>query len=210
VSENIDPPQLKPRGFRSERCPVCSLPPASCICAHIAKANNSKVHVVLFRHPKEKKRASGTGFLALACMSNVTLLEPGEEARLFSGEFPGPIAMLFPPDGEDQLFAPAAHPDLRPGTIVVPDGSWNEARRMVRRHSNVRAIPRVSPQWEHSRWIANPLRQDKWNRPCTAEALGMWLEEQGETEVAAQLRKSLHAFVEAHRANRGDLRKNAN
>lgn len=196
----------KPRGFRTERCTICSLPPASCICAHLQSVSSPTIQVVLFRHPNEKKRASGTGFLALHCVEKATILVPGEEDRLFSGEFPEPIALLFPPDGEENLFLPPAHPDLRPATIVVPDGSWHEARRMVRRHDRVRNLPRVSPQWEHSRWIEQPLRLDKWNRPCTIEALGMWLAEQGEQASADQLRTSLTAFVDAHRTCRGDIR----
>ena len=114
--------------------------------------------------------------------------------------------LLFPPDGAEAMpetqSACTQSPPTENLTLLVPDGSWQEARRMVRKHAYLRSLPRVSPQML-IRWIDNPLRRDRWERPCTAEAVGQWLQEHGQTAVAEALRISLCAFVQAHWNARG-------
>lgn len=192
----------QPRGFRSNRCPVCSLPTAHCICSHLQPAPCG-VRVVLLRHPKEAWRSSGTGFLALRGLQHAELCEPEQISQRFTEGFPAHCALLFPGDGEEAM--PTEAIPSQPGqvqTLLVPDGSWQEVRRMVRKRIDLLRLPRVSPVLQ-GRWIADPLRQDKWTRPCTAEAIGQWLANVGEWQASEQMQKSLRAFVAAHWTARG-------
>jgi len=197
-------PKNASRGFRSTRCTACQLPIQHCICAH-AQNMAAPLHLILLRHPKEAWRSSGTGALLLRCLQGMTIIEPAQwEARQQQG-FSEPIAILFPPDGEECLKHPetaSTTEPLRPQTLIIPDGSWLEARRMVRKNEFLRNLPRVSPNMS-TRWITDPLRIDKWERPCTAEAVGQYLQDLGFAQHAILLRQQLLHFVAAHRKARG-------
>jgi len=190
------------RGQRSERCPNCNLPMQWCFCSNI-ETEDVPTRIILLRHPKEKFRSSGTGFLPGLCLKKFQIVEP-EELELQLKGLEGPVALLFPPDGDSDGRLPEYSPNRMDGlkTLIVPDGSWSEARRMVRRSPELRQLPRVSPPMG-DRWLATPLRQDKWNRPCTAEAIGHWLINEGCLGAANQLRQVLVQFVEAHWRARG-------
>jgi len=192
------------RGFRSTRCPKCLLPQPHCLCAQ-ARSTPAPLSLILLRHPKEAWRSSGTGALLLRCFEGAELVEPSQwDARQALG-FEEPVAILFPPDGEDCLRnpqSPDVAPQIIPRTLIVPDGSWMEARRMVRKNDYLRTLPRVSPCMA-TRWIADPLRVDIWERPCTAEAVGQYFADLGWNEPAAMLREQLFQFVAAHRKARG-------
>lgn len=191
------------RGQRSERCPQCRLPLAWCFCTELEPPFDIGVSLILLRHPHEKFRSSGTGFLPGLCVNDFRILEP-EELETVRTNLQEPVALLFPPDGFSDGRLPDCPPTQLPGiqTLIVPDGSWSEARRMVRRSEWLRNLPRVSPAIPQA-WLSNPLRNDKWSRPCTAEAIGHWLFEFGATAAAERLKQQLQKFVEAHRKARG-------
>jgi len=210
--------KARSRGFRTERCPVCSLPLVNCVCSQLKQAS-SNIHIVLLRHLSEAVRPSGTGFLALYCIQSSELLLPTDLDAFLAKHAHEKMALLFPPDGAEAmpdsakvLLDTCTQPKGIPvQTLIVPDGSWQEARRMVRKHALLRSLPRVSPQML-TRWIDNPLRSDKWVRPCTAEAIGQWLQEREQQAAAEALRISLRAFVDAHWKARGvklDVMQNA-
>lgn len=190
------------RGQRSERCSQCNLPIQWCFCSQ-TEAVAIPTRILLLRHPKEKYRSSGTGFLPSLCVQRFQIVEPDELDGLLN-LLEKPVALLFPPDGDSDGRLPDYLPNRIEGlkTLIVPDGSWSEARRMVRRSSNLRSLPRVSPPMAE-RWLPMPLRNDKWNRPCTAEAIGHWLIHEGCDQAANQLRQILVQFVSAHWKARG-------
>ncbi len=190
------------RGQRSERCPRCNLPKQWCFCSQ-TEILDLPTQIILLRHPKEKFRSSGTGFLPSLCLKSFQIVEPEELETLLKG-LETPIALLFPPDGDSDGRLPDYSPNRMEGlkTMIVPDGSWSEARRMVRRSPELRQLPRVSPPMG-DRWLSMPLRQDKWNRPCTAEAIGHWLANEGYMQATDRLRHILIQFVEAHWKARG-------
>jgi len=194
-----------PRGFRTSRCPLCSLVAPLCVCEALHFVP-SAIPVVLLRHPREAERSSGTGFLAMQCLGG-TLLEPELLDAWLDAHATQKIALLFPPDGEEALGSVAGigntpEAGLLPEILIVPDGSWSEARRMVRKNPRLRGFPRVSPQMG-APWLERALRTDKWVRPCTAEALGQWIAQTGDTACADNLRQALVAFVNAHLKARG-------
>ncbi|HSQ40703.1 MAG TPA: tRNA-uridine aminocarboxypropyltransferase [Fibrobacteraceae bacterium] len=196
------------RGFRIPRCAVCQLPQDKCICKHLSPIL-SDISLVLLQHRKEIWRSSGTGNLVLRCFANAKRLAPEDVDAFLNEAIIEDVVLLFPPDGEEiQGPSTSAHPSLggHPRILLVPDGSWSEARRMVRKNPRLRSLPRISPPIG-SPWIRNPLRQDKWERPCTAEAIGRCFEAWGQKSIAQQLRRSLQLFVDAHWQARGGIPK---
>jgi DTW domain-containing protein YfiP len=201
----MDVSEKKSRGLRTNRCPGCNLPHENCVCGHLIPVP-CNIRVCILRHHKEAHRSSGTAILALRGLQNSELLDPNTVNEFLQANSPEGMAMLFPPDGQDQLtnFPSTAEMFQQVKILIVPDGTWMQTRKMVRKNPLLKALPRVSPQML-TRWTENPLRLDKWERPCTAEAIGQWLGEAGETGAASHLRHCLQVFVEAHWKARGGM-----
>ena len=105
---------------------------------------------VLVQHPSEGHKTTNTGHLAARALvgshrcvfrSRTAPLDPAP--RLGS-----PAYVLFPSEGS------CAPGDVPTGaTIVVPDGTWTQARKMIRTAASLRDLPRVAlPSGAHARW----------------------------------------------------------
>lgn len=168
----------RPTKAPAPRCIRCRLLEELCICEVIRKAaerlkGSVTTRVILVTHAYEKTQVSHTGHL-------VPELLEGAEQRWCAGRNPAPelghlleggarALVLFPDAG-----APCLRPEdsgLSPGlTLVVPDGTWRQARRVAHRHPVISALPRVTlPGLGPARWTvrrsARPLGL------CTLEAL---------------------------------------
>lgn len=111
------------RGRRLPRCSGCGLPYTVCMCDELVVVEH-RVPVVVVMHPIEIQKTSNTGQLAARVLAHATV-RPSSEPFDF-----GPSLLLFPHENA-RVLSPE---DLRDGTLlVVPDGSWRQARRMARR-----------------------------------------------------------------------------
>ncbi len=116
------------RTRRLPRCPRCNQAEAACICdALVRVAIRTKVLVLV--HHLEARKTTNTGRLAA--------LGLGARLGLWGDRDADPPAL---PDGRVLLLFPSeASRPLVPGdatsdaTLVVPDGSWPQARKMARR-----------------------------------------------------------------------------
>lgn len=115
-----------------------------CVCAHVPRVA-VRTEFLIVRHAKESWRTTNTARLASLAIPSVTLVDygglGGDRARL--GEiveaFLGPDTwVLFPGAGE---WFPRETPPLR---LVVPDGSWRQARNILRRVRGLDGLPRLS------------------------------------------------------------------
>jgi DTW domain-containing protein YfiP len=94
-------------------------------------------HIALVMHRREVGKPSNTGGLALQLFSN--------SRRYVRGLIEGPADLsdlarpdrrtwlLFPSEDAEVLTEEMVAEDPRPITLVVPDGTWAQARRAVRR-----------------------------------------------------------------------------
>lgn len=127
------------------QCPRCARPQSHCLCRLIPHLE-SRTRVLLLQHPSEVNHALNTARLAALGLVNAelrvgevfedlaTLLNPaGYEARLL---FPGDDAQLLCPEN--------AMPDDRPLLLVVPDGTWRKARKLLHLNPLLAALPRVT------------------------------------------------------------------
>jgi DTW domain-containing protein YfiP len=143
-----------------------------------------RVEVVFLRHASERDRLSNTGHWAALALEGSSVLElgvPGEpldEAALDAR-------------GGWVLF-PSPHPPPRDGPprrLIVPDGTWAQARRMVQRVPALRALPRLAIG------AAPPalrLRRPVQGGMSTLEAVAAALRALGDAQAASAL-EALHA-----------------
>jgi len=125
------------------QCPRCLRPQTHCLCPLIPRLD-SRTRVLLLQHPSEVNHALNTARLAALGLSNAELIvgevfedlptllnRPGYQARL-----------LFPADDAQPLQAYA--PTVEPLLLVVPDGTWRKARKMLHLNPLLAALPRVT------------------------------------------------------------------
>ncbi len=103
--------------------------------------------LVVVMHRFEERHTSNTGRLAALALTNSRVMVRGDPARpmdtaaLHAG--PGERLLLFPTRDAVTLDAALADALPRPVTLVVPDGSWPQARRAERREPSLAGIRRV-------------------------------------------------------------------
>jgi DTW domain-containing protein YfiP len=125
------------------RCERCLRPDNHCLCALIP-ALDSRTRVLILQHPSEVNHALNTARLAVLGLNNAelvvgevfddltTLLDvPGYQARL-----------LFPGEGAEALNAQAG--GVEPLLLVIPDGTWRKARKLLHLNPQLAALPRVT------------------------------------------------------------------
>lgn len=125
------------------RCERCLRPDNHCLCALIP-ALDSRTRVLILQHPSEVNHALNTARLAVLGLNNAelvvgevfddltTLLDvPGYQARL-----------LFPGEGAEMLNAQAG--GVEPLLLVIPDGTWRKARKLLHLNPQLAALPRVT------------------------------------------------------------------
>lgn len=125
------------------QCPRCLRPQTHCLCSLIPSLD-SRTRVLLLQHPSEVNHALNTARLAALGSNNAELIvaevfddlpvllnQPGYQAQL-----------LFPADDAQPLQAYTAS-DL-PLLLVVPDGTWRKARKMLHLNPLLAALPRVT------------------------------------------------------------------
>ncbi|MFP0195872.1 tRNA-uridine aminocarboxypropyltransferase [Pseudomonas sp. PHC1] len=125
------------------QCPRCLRPQNHCLCPLIPSLD-SRTRVLLLQHPSEVSHALNTARLAALGLNNAELIvgevfedlpallnRPGYRARL-----------LFPADDAQPMQAYAASDE--PLLLVVPDGTWRKARKMLHLNPLLAALPRVT------------------------------------------------------------------
>ena len=125
------------------QCSRCLRPVTHCLCPLIPSLD-SRTRVLLLQHPSEVNHALNTARLAALGLNNAQLVVgevfddlpallnvPGYQARL-----------LFPADDAQPLqgYGPSDQPLL----LVVPDGTWRKAKKMLHLNPLLAALPRVT------------------------------------------------------------------
>lgn len=125
------------------QCSRCLRPATHCLCPLIPNLE-SRTRVLLLQHPSEVNHALNTARLAALGLNNAQLVvgevfedlptllnPPGYQARL-----------LFPSDDAQPLqsYVPGEQPLL----LVVPDGTWRKARKLLHLNPLLAALPRVT------------------------------------------------------------------
>ena len=138
-------PALVPGPGGRELCARCRRPRSVCYCASLPRID-TRTRVVILQHPRERQVAIGTARMASLALPSAELhvgVRWGEHpalARALSDRARPPILLYPGPDATDILRAPPPGPV----TLVVVDGTWSQARTVVRDNPVLRALPRYA------------------------------------------------------------------
>ncbi len=129
-------------------CARCRRPQAVCYCAHIAPIPTA-TRVVLLQHPRERDVPIGTARMASLCLPNselhVGVRWQGSQALARALSDPTrPAALLYPGDARVPAIDVVASPPKGPVTLIVIDGTWSLARKVVRENPELQALPRFA------------------------------------------------------------------
>lgn len=136
------------------QCPRCTRPTERCLCALIP-CLASRTRVLILQHPSEVRHALNTARLAALGLSNAQLLVGEVFASLAALlQQPGYRAcLLFPGEQAQPLMQFAEQHNELPLLLVVPDGTWRKARKILHLNPLLAALPRVVlPQGLQSRY----------------------------------------------------------
>lgn len=123
-------------------CTRCLRPESHCLCALIPSLS-CRTRLVVLQHPSESRHALNTARLAVLGLVGARRLvgqffssedwaEPGYAPRLL---FPGPNAEVLHPGYGQELDQPIQ--------LIVPDGTWGHARKLLHINPELAALPRV-------------------------------------------------------------------
>jgi DTW domain-containing protein YfiP len=122
-------------------CQRCHRPATACWCAGLTPIETT-TRVVFLQHPREAKVAIGTARIAHLGLAGSELHEGvdfADHPRVAELVARPGTALLFPGEG---AIAPDALEDP-PETLLVIDGTWPQARKMMARNPALRALPRI-------------------------------------------------------------------
>lgn len=126
-------------------CPRCERPSLVCYCAHLTSIA-TKTRVVLLQHPREEDMAIGTARMASLCLPNSELhvgvqFEGSPALERALSDPARPAALLYPGEGAIDVLT---DPPQGPITLVVVDGTWWQAKKLVRMNKTLAALPRYA------------------------------------------------------------------
>lgn len=122
------------------RCPRCERPLNHCLCALIPRLDN-RTRVLLLQHPSEVGHALNTARLAMLGLTNAELVVGEDFSDLDLSAWDA--WLLFPGESAVALAELAARPVDKPRLLVVPDGTWRKARKLLHLNPNLALLPRV-------------------------------------------------------------------
>jgi DTW domain-containing protein len=154
-----------------------------CICALIQPIA-TRTRLVLLLHQLEQEKPTNTGRLAVRCLSNSRVIEPRGAREIdpdpesdADADADADLAWIAPEREALLLFPhPEAKPlddwrgSTRPITLIVPDGTWRQAKKARRRIAGLArlscvTLPTGGPSTYRLRHAARP------NRLATIEAI---------------------------------------
>lgn len=122
------------------RCSRCQRPLKQCLCALIPSLV-SKSEVLILQHPSETAHALNTARLAALGLTNAEL-RTGERFNDLPVNDSRESYLLFPGDDAVPLAKLAA--EGRPLRLIVPDGTWRKARKLLYLNPALASLPRVA------------------------------------------------------------------
>jgi DTW domain-containing protein YfiP len=127
-----------------ETCWRCRRPIAVCWCAHVPRLT-PRTRVTFLQHPRERHMPIGTARMAHLALAGSRLIEgvafddDPRVADLFSHS--SDVAVLFPGPQARTLETWHGPP---PSELVVLDGTWHQAAKLLRENPRLAALPRLA------------------------------------------------------------------
>jgi DTW domain-containing protein len=126
-------------------CARCGRPQVTCYCDSVTPVP-TRTRVLMLQHPREHGKAVNTARIAALALPSSTLhvgidfADTPEVIEAISDPS-HPAVLLYPgPDASDLERLPPAGPV----TLVVIDGTWHQARALLRKNPRIAALPRYA------------------------------------------------------------------
>lgn len=135
------------------RCGRCLRPESHCLCVYATTVAN-RTRVLILQHPDESKHALNTGRLAVLGLARAELRVGEHFPELTEILSAAATAFLLFPGESAQVPQPLAS-DTVDGVVllIVPDGTWRKARKILHANPVLNSLPRLSlPVGEPSRY----------------------------------------------------------
>jgi DTW domain-containing protein YfiP len=184
------------------RCARCRRPTVVCYCAALPRIETA-TKIVILQHPRERDMAIGTARMASLCLPNAELLiglrwnENQRLAAALADPTRTPI-LLYPGPGARDILAEPPH---GPVTLIAVDGTWSQAKTLVRDNPILHSLPRyafVTPEPSHYRIRKEPRDEYCSTIEALMHALGAL---EGNPERFRALLDPFHAMVDAQLAH---------
>ena len=125
-------------------CEGCGRPPIVCICAALVTVH-PQTKVVVLQHPREADNAIGTAWMVERCFGaeRIVGVELEDDRRFLAaiGDPAAPAILLAPGPSAIDL---RASPPTGPVTLIVVDGTWAQAKKLLRVNPRLARLPRYA------------------------------------------------------------------
>lgn len=122
-------------------CPKCNTPLARCFCDLVVETKPS-IEVIIWQHPSELGHAKGTASLLSRCLANsqriVAETLSRDDFEQTTGASDRQLYLLFPCDD----MRPKPTPDAENLRLLVLDGTWRKARKLLYLNPWLTELPR--------------------------------------------------------------------
>ncbi|MFO0675241.1 MAG: tRNA-uridine aminocarboxypropyltransferase [Polyangiaceae bacterium] len=128
-----------------ETCWHCGRPKVTCLCAHIQPVP-TVTRVAILQHPREEFMPIGTARMTHLALPNselhvgVAWSEDSKVARALHDPA-CPAILLYPGEGAKDV---EREPPPGPCTLVVLDGTWSQAKKLLRKNPWLASLPRYA------------------------------------------------------------------
>ncbi len=126
-----------------DHCLRCFRPTTACFCAHLPSLL-TRAQVVVLQHPRERKVAIGTARMTHLALPGSTLAEGlffDDDPRLAAAFASDDAMVLWPGDDAVPVERRRGKP---PAHLVVVDGTWHTAKKMLALNPRLAALPRLA------------------------------------------------------------------
>ncbi len=177
-------------------CLRCLRPIAFCCCDDLPGLR-SRTRVVVLQHPRESRLAIGSAGMVRLALPETELhrgvrFEDHPRVRQLAAE--RGTALLFPGEGAVPAGSLAAEP---PRSLVVLDGTWHQAERMLRDSPALAALPRLSVTSERPSGYGDLRREPAPHCLSTVEAVALALGAlEGDPARFEPMRRAFRTMVE--------------
>lgn len=196
-------PERPIRSRRAPRCEACRLPVALCVCAELPRLA-TRTRLVVVMHRRETITSTNTGRLATQMIEGARLRVRGAPHAEPVDPLPEGRRLALFPRADARVLGPADAEGERV-VLLVPDGTWPQARRIQRRDADLAAADFVTlPPTQPSRYRLR--HHEREGALCTLEAIAQALGILEGPAVEEALLAALDRFVERGlRARAGHL-----
>lgn len=192
------------------RCQGCKLNPELCICAEI-KPFKIETNVSLIVHVRELKLPSNTAqFAKILLPENADIDIRGRIGEQFTAthilERPGRPLFLYPHEDALELNDDFKAKYPGPYHLIIPDGNWQQARKVRKREEGLKDLPAVKlPPGITGEYHLRKAQHPEW--VSTFEAMAHALGVLEGTHVRDQLMDFFRFWVKTSLYNRTGLEK---